>query len=465
MPSISPSTLLLQCCGAVIMAAILHYFYRLYGLRYLLLWRRSWLALSLHLASGLILLYFMHGPDAYDATLRLFISVVCFFAGFAQINWLLLGTYELATGKSSSRLYESIGLVAALLLTLGLVLPFAFESGTTALSARVQLRLTGRTFVTGIAFIGGAFALLYAWRQKNSLGLRLVGAVFALYGLHNLTYSVVWAANVSEKISAYYAGFFDALAQSAMGLGLIIWLLEEERHRAVGATLLLRESHARIKDLAGKLLIAQEEERRYIARELHDDLNQQVASLALGLGKLERQLPEANESVRAQIAKLEDRTNRLCDRIRRLSHELHSSTLEHVGLEAALRSLCTQFSEQEDIRINFEAEGGAREVCSALLPDVAHCLYRVAQESLRNIAKHSGAKSAEVKLSRTNGWIEMSIADAGSGFDFASTSLRRGLGLVSMEERVGLVRGSVQLRTRPGQGTEVNVRIPLTVNS
>ena len=413
MPYISPLTLFLQLSGAVMMAAILHHFYRVYGLHYLLLWRRSWLALGLHLASGLLLLHFMRRPEDFDPTLRWAVSVVCFSAGFAQVTWLLLGAYELGTGRRSARLYERVGLIAAFVLALGLVTPFAFDEGLSALNSRLQIRLTGRTLIIGIAFVGGAVALLYAWRRKQkSLGLRLVGAVFALYGLHNLAYAAAFVANFSALIPPAYSGFFDALAQSAAGLGLVIWLLEEERHRALGATSALRESHAKIKDLAGKLIVAQEEERRYLARELHDDLNQQVASLAMGLGKLERQLPAAAPGVRAQIANLEGRTDRLCDRIRRLSHELHSSTLEHVGLEAALKSLCDEFSEQEDIAVSFEAEGGcARE----LFPDAAHCLYRVAQESLRNIAKHSGAKSAAVRLSRAGGEIELSVADAGAG--------------------------------------------------
>ena len=111
-------------------------------------------------------------------------------------------------------------------------------------------------------------------------------------------------------------------------------LAEEALRRGEEA---LRESHARIEDLAGRLIIAQEEERKHLARELHDDVNQQIAALAIGLGKLDRQLVGADEGVRNQISKLEDRVARLSERIRELSHELHSSTLEHVGLAEALR--------------------------------------------------------------------------------------------------------------------------------
>ncbi|MCI0664907.1 MAG: sensor histidine kinase, partial [Acidobacteria bacterium] len=220
----------------------------------------------------------------------------------------------------------------------------------------------------------------------------------------------------------------------------------------------LRESYQRIEYLAGRLIVAQEDERKYIARELHDDLNQQVASIAIGLGKLNRQLTSADKPIRNQITKLEDRIAQLSERVRRMSHELHSSTLEHLGLPEALKLFCSEFSDQEGIAIALDIQGSVRH-----LPiEVALCLYRVAQESLRNIAKHSGAKSAEVTISCNNAAIELRIADQGIGFDPEQPSSRRGLGLVSLEERVKLLHGSFDLKSQPGVGTELCVRIPLT---
>src|SRR5262249_976950 len=135
----------------------------------------------------------------------------------------------------------------------------------------------------------------------------------------------------------------------------------------------LRKSYARIEDLAGRLIAAQEEERRHIARELHDDLNQQVAALAIGISRLKRQLSIADAGVLEQIARLRDKTDLLSERIRQVSHELHSSILQHVGLPAALNSYCAEFSDREGIAVTLDI----RDDVNALPPEAALCLYRV----------------------------------------------------------------------------------------
>jgi PAS domain S-box-containing protein len=218
----------------------------------------------------------------------------------------------------------------------------------------------------------------------------------------------------------------------------------------------LRESYERIEYLAGRLIVAQEEERKHIARELHDDLNQQVAALALGLGKLERQLRDADTPIRNQLEKLEDRVTRLSEQIRRLSHELHSSTLEHVGISAALRLYCAEFAEMQGIPVNLKIEGNIEPMPT----DSALCLYRVAQESLRNVVKHSGAKAVEIVMTGSRDAVELRITDKGRGFDPDEVKERQGLGLVSIEERVKLLRGSFEVNAKPGLGTELRVTIP-----
>jgi len=219
----------------------------------------------------------------------------------------------------------------------------------------------------------------------------------------------------------------------------------------------LRKSYARIEDLAGRLIASQEEERRHIARELHDDLNQQVAALAIGISRLKRQFSNADDTVLEQIAKLQNKTDLLSDRIRQVSHELHSSILQHVGLPAALNSYCAEFSDREGIAVTLDIRDGVE----AVSQDAALCLYRVAQESLRNVAKHSGARSAIVALTHVNGAVELRVVDEGVGFDPGQARESRGLGLVSMEERVKLLHGNFVLTTRPGAGTELRAQIPL----
>jgi len=219
----------------------------------------------------------------------------------------------------------------------------------------------------------------------------------------------------------------------------------------------LRESYTRIEDLAGRLIAAQEEERRHIARELHDDLNQQVAALAIGISRLKRQIPDATPAIQEQIARLREKTDWLSERIRQVSHELHSSILQHVGLPAALNSYCAEFSDREGIAVTLDILDGV----DAVSQEVALCLYRVAQESLRNVARHSGARSAVVALAGVNGAIELRVADQGVGFDPGQAREGRGLGLVSMEERVKLLNGNLVLTTQPGAGTELRAQIPL----
>jgi PAS domain S-box-containing protein len=260
-----------------------------------------------------------------------------------------------------------------------------------------------------------------------------------------------------RAIPYYFTGrrvLFDA-KPCLVGVGIDI----SERKRAEEALRAskraLRESYNRIQDLAGRLIVAQEEERKHIARELHDDLNQQVAALAIGLGKIERQLPELSGPARDHLTKLEDRATELSERIRRLSHELHSSTLEHVGLAEALQLHCSEFSDQQGIAVSLGIDGDIE----PLSPDVALCLYRVAQEALRNVFRHSGAKSAEVRLAANGEGIEMRVADRGRGFNLEEAS-KRGLGLVSMEERVRLLGGILEIKSRPGYGTELRVQVP-----
>jgi signal transduction histidine kinase len=237
-------------------------------------------------------------------------------------------------------------------------------------------------------------------------------------------------------------------AQALLIFGLLV-----NRVRRGRVERALRESHGKIEYLAGRLILAQEEERRYLARELHDDLSQQVAALSIDLGTLGR---EAGDSVPARVAALQESANRVSDRIHQMSHDLHSSTLEHVGLAATLRAYCEEFTGREGIAVALRVEEGLDPISA----DAALCLYRVAQEALRNVAKHSGARTVEVTLSRSGESIELRVGDHGRGFDRKQAAAGQGLGLASMEERMKLLRGTLELKTRPGAGTEIRAQVP-----
>jgi PAS domain S-box-containing protein len=218
----------------------------------------------------------------------------------------------------------------------------------------------------------------------------------------------------------------------------------------------LSRSHAKIRELAGKLMSAQEEERRRISRELHDDLNQKVAALSIMISTITHQLA-LEESLKNQLEMVHTYSVEIADGIHRLSHELHPAVLEHVGLAAALRAYVAEFTRLEKIRVELTVP----EAVEGISHDAAVCLYRIAQESLRNIVKHSGVDHAEITLTMNDRAVCLHIVDYGSGFDLSSARNNGGLGLASMEERIRLVQGSFRISTQPGGGSKLLATIPL----
>jgi signal transduction histidine kinase len=213
-----------------------------------------------------------------------------------------------------------------------------------------------------------------------------------------------------------------------------------------------------LQSLTGRLLEAQEEERRRLARELHDGLNQQLAMLAVELGVLARQVPDTLSALRDQLFQLRSRTEGLSNDVRAVTHQLHPVALEHLGLVAALRSYCTELGRHAGIQIWFSMENEL-----GYLPiEVAVSLYRIVQEALRNVAKHSGSREAWVKMVRTRHQVRLAVVDKGTGFSPQQTQAGLGLGLISMRERVQLVCGSLTIKAAPKKGTTIEVCVPIT---
>ena len=230
----------------------------------------------------------------------------------------------------------------------------------------------------------------------------------------------------------------------------------EEALRASEAA--LRKSHEKTQDLAGKLIVAQEEERLRLSRGIHDGLNQQLAALSFEIGKLRGRLPKDPELIRERLAVLQGQTAGVIDDARDMSYELHPSTLEYLGLVTALKSFCSEFGKQEQIKARLTIV----DVPGSIPPDVALCMYRVAQEGLRNVARHSGAREVRVALVGTGEGIELSIVDSGQGFDTDKAERKNGgLGLVSMGERVRLLGGELVIESEPKGGTQLRARVPV----
>ena len=216
----------------------------------------------------------------------------------------------------------------------------------------------------------------------------------------------------------------------------------------------VRERTAELEELAGRLIHAQEQERSRIGRELHDHISQMLGVLTIGLDQLRADaatpagLGDSLERLRANAAEI-------TDEIHGLSHRLHSSALDYLGLVPALQRLVQEFSVRHGIAIDF-APGP---LPSPLPSDVALCLFRVTEESLTNIAKHSHAASAMVAVRADDDGIHLTIEDTGRGFD-GGIERRHGLGFVSMRERLRVVSGTVQIDSTPSRGTTVTVWVP-----
>jgi len=211
--------------------------------------------------------------------------------------------------------------------------------------------------------------------------------------------------------------------------------------------------------LTGRLITAQEEERARIARELHDDFSQRLALLGIGLGQLWKKLSPNEVEQRENVQEMLRGTKEMSSDLHTLSHQLHSSKLEHVGLVPALHGLCKEISEKYKIEVHFSESEGAVDVPK----DVALCMFRVAQESLGNIVKHSGAREAQVQFSANATGIGLRIFDQGKGFDAAVKNPAAGIGLIGMSERLRLVGGRLLVKSEAGRGTEILAEAPVAL--
>jgi PAS domain S-box-containing protein len=218
---------------------------------------------------------------------------------------------------------------------------------------------------------------------------------------------------------------------------------------------LLEESRDRQRTLSDRLLRAQDDERRRIAQDLHDDLCQKLAFLAFEVRNLTMSRFEG-ELMREHLGHLHERVVSISQHLRNVAYQLHPSAVDDLGLAAALQALCEEFSRIEGIRIRFMRRG----LFDAISQEIASCLYRVTQEALRNISKHARAGRATVSLSTQRNVVRLAIADTGAGFQIAD--VKTGLGIPGIEERVRRVNGDFSIASEPGKGTNLTIRIPLT---
>lgn len=209
--------------------------------------------------------------------------------------------------------------------------------------------------------------------------------------------------------------------------------------------------------VSGRLIEAQEQERSRLARELHDDINQRLALLAIHLEQLRLNPPNPRKELAKRIDDLQQTALEISRDVQALSHELHSSKLDFLGLVPAFSSFCREFSQQKKVAVHFTHA----DIPSSVPRDISLCLFRVLQEASHNVVKHSGAERFDVELRAAADRAWLTIRDTGRGFDPPDAIRTRGLGLVSMRERLNLVGGTLSIRSKPARGTEIFAEVPL----
>jgi signal transduction histidine kinase len=205
-----------------------------------------------------------------------------------------------------------------------------------------------------------------------------------------------------------------------------------------------------------RLIEAHEEERTHIGRELHDDINQRLALLGVELDRGNQRLPSSPQ-LREYVRHAQQRITDIARDVQSLSHRLHSSKLDYLGLATAANSFCRELSEKSDVGVDFSHAG----IPSTLPKEVSLCLFRVLQEALQNAVKHSGVKYFTVDLHGTSEAVELTVTDTGFGFEEQEAFTRQGLGLISMRERLQLVHGEFSVESHRGAGTTIRTRVPL----
>jgi len=238
--------------------------------------------------------------------------------------------------------------------------------------------------------------------------------------------------------------FFDAQGKMlrAIGIGVDV----SDRKHAEEAIL----------GIGRKLIEAHEQERTRIGRDLHDDIVQRLVLLAIELGGVQQDVPESASELRTRIGTLQNEATQITNDVQLLSHELHSSKLEYLGIVGATKNFCKEFSEHHKVEIDFQSH----DLPTGLPRELSLSLFRVLQEALRNATKHSGIKRFEVRLWGSTGEIHLKVSDLGAGFDTETAMKSTGLGLTSMQERVRLVGGELSINSQPKGGTTIHARVP-----
>jgi signal transduction histidine kinase len=211
-----------------------------------------------------------------------------------------------------------------------------------------------------------------------------------------------------------------------------------------------------LEKVSGQLIEAQEKERSRIARDLHDDICQRLALLSMEIERANRTSSGSPAATKQNLDDIRNHCSQIASDVQSLSHQLHSSTLDFLGVVAAIRAFCGEVSKQHQVSIAFTET----RVPKHLPKDISLCLFRVAQEAVHNAVKYSGSGQFAVALFATEDEVQLVVRDGGAGFDVEEAKKNRGLGLVSMQERINLVHGRFAVDSKPGKGTRIFAAVP-----
>ena len=368
-------------------------------------------------------------------------------------SWILPGIVGLTCGLFALDLFMPLG-VAIGALYAGIVLLASF-------SPNPRLPLLTAACATGLLIVGAVagprLSSIPLWVGVTNASLGLVVVWISAMLLRQRHHAEIRLRQAKDELEARV----DARTRELADVNRTL-LREISEHVETEESLRASEhdlatSRQELRALAARLLTAQEEERRRISRDLHDDINQRLAMLIVQAESLESSLPLSASDCSKELRSIQDRLTELSDDVRHLAYQFHPSILDDLGLTVALQRLVDECAARANLQGTFDVSPSPPTVPQP----VATCLYRIAQESLANVMKHARANKVIVSLASTADAITLTVQDDGVGFDTQQLANgHRGLGLISMAERLRLVRGTVTIDSIPHQGTRLSIKVP-----
>ena len=285
----------------------------------------------------------------------------------------------------------------------------------------------------------------------------------ARFGLAGLSSSLLSVALISIGYTTHGREPFPyvSMAQNVLSLQILLCVVAVPLMFLAAVMAEARRTQDSLRRISGSLIEAQEQERHRIARELHDDVVQRLSLLSLELEEVQEDIPDSASELRTRIGTLGNRVTQIVEDVQSLSHELHSSKMDYLGMVGAAKNFCQEFSQRQKVEVNFQSY----DLPASLPPELSVSLFRVLQEALRNAARHSGVKRFDVCLWGSTGAIHLTISDLGGGFDQETAMKSPGLGLTSMQERLRLVDGELSINSHPKGGTTIHARVPFGSSS